>query len=51
LEHGVPPISQLKNEINFLSKLQFESDWGKMVYQPKIDSRIREIEEFLEVLV
>lgn len=49
-ELGVTPRKMLELQLNFLSKLQFESRWGKEVYQDKIPEKMRETQEILSLL-
>lgn len=50
-EQGIPPVDLLKSQIDFISKLKFQSEWGKHVLRPKIPIRIIELNEFLDILL
>lgn len=50
-EFGETEVNMLRKQINFLSGLSFHSAWGKKTYQPKISSRIIELNEFLDILL
>ena len=40
----------LRGELNYLSNLQFGSNWGKEILQPKVPERLNEVKEFVKIL-
>ncbi len=50
-EFGKTEVEMLRQQISFVSGLHFRSAWGKKIYQPKISSRVIELNEFLDILL
>ena len=49
-ELGMSPEQMLKGQESFLSNMKFHTEWGEKTYRPKIQPRIDEVKEMIEVL-
>ena len=49
-EFGISRLDFLKQQVDYLSALSFQSKWGQEKLQPLIPGRIENIKEYLNVL-
>lgn len=50
-EFNIPTAEFIHSQVNFISSLEFQSDWGKDICQPKVAAKIAEAEEFVALLI
>lgn len=49
-EMQLPPAIMLRMQKDFLSKIQFESEWGREKFAPLIAEKIKEAEQLVDIL-
>ena len=49
-EMQLPPATMLRMQKDFLSKIQFESEWGREKFAPLIAEKIKEADELVDIL-